>query len=724
MSVESNVDQNNVYSFLYIDMYKSSDPSLSPSTQLIKIKRLMEILNEESDALRTKYNTDIITYKNFTGDGVVIAFTKLECAIDLAIRISNNLDLGNSGIADDKMKIFVRAGIGYGKAISFSNPFTNKMDLWSHELILSARMMNLGDRGHIIFTPAARSQIPSAEGKDVLTNYELSDGKNLFTPYLREIKWMGQIPVYSFHGSIGSYQFGTKLEPLDKRSLIDKAFDPFVLDTDLSSTPGALQEPLKEYLEEILLDEGKNLHEISKKGGEMSEERVKILYKYFFEKGRKYDGTTTWPLSFFEEIDKSYLTEQKRGREKLNDEEKKDNFRFLIQKKYRLDSDIWSEPLKTKDIIKWHQDNDVNLIRVDPKLALDKRKESDLIRDNELYDTGIWYDKFILEFGKLHTTPNEELYKRSIYFTDSKNNQKYYNNCVQYMNALKGLANEGNSTKIDMNYYDEMIKRRPTPIFNSDFVDAWVPELLDITYHSRMDEVVSNICDKYMHEKGIHNTSDINILDSAGRFGSLCWLLYEKGVTNVMYNEPESYIYEITRKRSNNPFDLLNISWLQLANKFEPLAKKFDIIVGLGSRISCAESYEQVQQYIENLKLILKPGGWLILDLLNLFVTSPKNNKRKHTAPRFNESFFGSNTMKIEKITTKKNNKMILDISFKKQQKKSSSINMIPLKIETLLQLVRDTKLNRIETCEEYISLVTSNLNNSPIYVMVFENTD
>ena len=110
-----------------------------------------------------------------------------------------------------------------------------------------------------------------------------------------------------------------------------------------------------------------------------------------------------------------------------------------------------------------------------------------------------------------------------------------------------------------------------------------------------MDEFVSNICDKYMHEKGIHNTSDINILDSAGRFGSLCWLLYEKGVTNVMYNEPESYIYEITRKRSNNPFDLLNISWLQLANKFEPLAKKFDIIVGLGSRISCAESYEQVQ---------------------------------------------------------------------------------------------------------------------------------
>ena len=112
------------------------------------------------------------------------------------------------------------------------------------------------------------------------------------------------------------------------------------------------REPLKEYLKEILLDEGKSLYEISKKGGVMSEERVKILYKYFFEKGRKYDGSTVWPLSFFEEIDKSYLAEQKKGREKLNDEEKKDNFRFLIQKKYRLESDIWSEPLKTKDIVK------------------------------------------------------------------------------------------------------------------------------------------------------------------------------------------------------------------------------------------------------------------------------------------------------------------------------------------------------------------------------------
>ena len=444
-------------------MYKSSDPSLPPSSQLVKIKKLMEILNEESNALKTKYKSDIITYKNFTGDGVVMAFTKLECAIDLAIRISNNLDLDNGGITDDKMKIFVRAGIGYGKAISFSNPFTNKVDLWSHELILSARMMDLGDRGHIIFTPAARNQIPSAEGKDVLTNYEESDGKNLFTPYLREIKWKGPIPVYSFHGNFGNYQFGTELEPLDKRSLIDKAFDPFVLDNDLSSTHSAIQEPLKEYLKEILLDEGKSLYEISKKGGVMSEERVKILYKYFFEKGRKYDGSTVWPLSFFEEIDKSYLAEQKRGREKLNDEEKKDNFRFLIQKKYRLESDIWSEPLKTKDIIKWHQNNNVNLILVDPKLALDKRKENDLVREGDLYDTGIWYDKFILEFGKLHATPTEEICKRSIYFTDTKNNQKYYNNCVQYMNALKGLANEGKATKIDMNYYDEMITYDQNP---------------------------------------------------------------------------------------------------------------------------------------------------------------------------------------------------------------------------------------------------------------------
>ncbi|HKO64434.1 MAG TPA: hypothetical protein VJU13_04480 [Candidatus Nitrosocosmicus sp.] len=721
MSVESNADQNNVYSFLYIDMYKSSDPSLPPSSQLVKIKKLMEILNEESNALKTKYKSDIITYKNFTGDGVVIAFAKLECAIDLAIRISNSLDLDNSGITDDKMKIFVRAGIGYGKAISFSNPFTNKVDLWSHELILSARMMNLGDQGHIIFTPAARNQIPSAEGKDVLTNYEESDGKNLFTPYLREIKWKGSIPVYSFHGNFGNYQFGTELEPLDKRSLIDKAFDPFVLDNDLSSTHSAIQEPLKEYLKEILLDEGKSLYEISKKGGVMSEERVKILYKYFFEKGRRYDGTTIWPLSFFEEVDKSYLAEQKRGREKLNDEEKKDNFRFLIQKKYRLESDIWSEPIKTKDIITWHQNNNVNLVLVDPKLALDKRKENDLVRDGELYDTGIWYDKFILEFGKLHATPSEEICKRSIYFTDTKNNQKYYNNCVQYVNALKKLANEGKATKIDMNYYNEMIKRRPKPIFKSDFVDAWVPELLDITYHSKIDEVVSNICDKYIHEKGIHNTSDICILDSAGRFGSLCWLLYEKGITDILCNEPEPYIYEITKKRSNNPFDLLNLSWLQLANKFEPLGKKFDIIIGLGSRISCAESDEQIQQYIENLKLILKPGGWLILDLLNLFITSSKNN-RKHSAPSFNESFFGSNTMKIEKITTRRNN-TILDISFKKQQK-ISYIHMRPLKVETLIQLAHDMRLNRINTCDEYISLVTSNSSGSPFYVMVFENTD
>ena len=138
-----------------------------------------------------------------------------------------------------------------------------------------------------------------------------------------------------------------------------------------------------------------------------------------------------------------------------------------------------------------------------------------------------------------------------------------------------------------------------------------------------------------------------------------------------------------------------------MANKFEPLAKKFDIIIGLGSRISCAESDEQIQQYIENLKLILKPGGWLILDLLNLFATSPKNN-RKRTAPSFNESFFGSNTMKIEKITTKKNN-AILDISFKKQQK-THSINTRPLKVETLIQLVHDTQLNRINTCDEYLS--------------------
>ena len=78
--------------------------------------------------------------------------------------------------------------------------------------------------------------------------------------------------------------------------------------------------------------------------------------------------------------------------------------------------------------------------------------------------------------------------------------------------------------------------------------------------------------------------------------------------------------------------------------------------------------------------------------------------------------------MKIEKITTKKNN-AILDISFKKQQK-THSINTRPLKVETLIQLVHDTQLNRINTCDEYLSLVTSNSSSSPFYVMVFENTD
>lgn len=49
---------------------------------------------------------------------------------------------------------------------------------------------------------------------------------------------------------------------------------------------------------------------------------------------------------------------------------------------------------------------------------------------------------------------------------------------------------------------------------------------------------------------------------------------------------------------------------------------------------------------------------------------------------------------------------------------------MKPLKIETLIQLVHDNQLNRINTCEEYISIVTSNSSSSPLSVMVFENTD
>lgn len=172
---------------------------MSTNTQSVKI----EILNKSIENCSIYKNTPrekIIVLP--TGDGMVIGFLSgVEQPIKLAIELHKKLNDYNE-TKEEINKIYIRIGCHVGNVFTVNDLHKNK-NYWGPGLILSRRVMDLGNRDHILITSIMADSL-----------LELSDDyKEILHPlHDYEIKHEQVMLVYSVYGE----GFGNASKPIMK----------------------------------------------------------------------------------------------------------------------------------------------------------------------------------------------------------------------------------------------------------------------------------------------------------------------------------------------------------------------------------------------------------------------------------------------------------------------------------------------------------------------------
>ena len=186
-------------SFFFTDIVGLSDPKMSTITQSSKI----EILNKSIENCSTYKNTPrekIIVLP--TGDGMVIGFLNgVKQPVKLAIELHKKLRDYND-TKEEIGKVHIRVGCHVGNVFTVDDLHKNK-NYWGPGLILSRRVMDLGNKDHILITSTMADSL-----------FELSeDYKEIIHPlHDYEIKHEQVMFVYSVHGE----GFGNPSKPIMK----------------------------------------------------------------------------------------------------------------------------------------------------------------------------------------------------------------------------------------------------------------------------------------------------------------------------------------------------------------------------------------------------------------------------------------------------------------------------------------------------------------------------
>ena len=134
--------------FFFIDIVGLSNPTLSTKTQSEKIKALTDMISE-CKAFRSSPKEEKLVLP--TGDGMAIGFINgLEKPLELATELHQKLARYNSDKVDEHV-ILARVGCHAGN-VFFVNDIYGNRNFWGPGIILTRRVMDLGDAGHILMT--------------------------------------------------------------------------------------------------------------------------------------------------------------------------------------------------------------------------------------------------------------------------------------------------------------------------------------------------------------------------------------------------------------------------------------------------------------------------------------------------------------------------------------------------------------------------------------------
>lgn len=196
MTVSYKEDVIAYMSFIFVDIVGLSDPLLSTSTQVSKIKVLNRLVSECPTFANTGKDDLIILP---TGDGMAIGFKQgFENPMLLAKELHHKLNEYNRA-ASEYSKVSVRVGCHDGY-IFFVHDITGNLNFWGPGIILARRVMDLGDAGHILMTSSM------AEGLVALSEVY----RELIHPiHDYEIKHRQKVLIYSVYGP----DFGNSARP-------------------------------------------------------------------------------------------------------------------------------------------------------------------------------------------------------------------------------------------------------------------------------------------------------------------------------------------------------------------------------------------------------------------------------------------------------------------------------------------------------------------------------
>ncbi len=187
-------------SFFFIDIVGLSDPLLSVKKQIEKIHILNNLISTCSSYKKDR-NKKILP----TGDGMAIGFTSdPKLPLDLSMELQQKLRRHNKNM-DEESRVKVRIGIGSGH-VFLVNDLNDNQNVWGPGIILSRRVMDLGDDGHILM-----------EGELAKTILTIDDEYDKVIHYIGDykIKHNQTIKVYSVYGDkIGNAQMPSKFSPI------------------------------------------------------------------------------------------------------------------------------------------------------------------------------------------------------------------------------------------------------------------------------------------------------------------------------------------------------------------------------------------------------------------------------------------------------------------------------------------------------------------------------
>ena len=168
--------------FFFVDIVGLSDPSMSTSTQTVKIKMLNKFI-KESNVLKTSSQEELIILP--TGDGMFIGFVDgLEQPVKLAIELQKRIAEYNNDKPTKSFEIIeIRIGCHVGNVFLVED-ISGTQNVWGPGIIMARRVMDLGDANHILMTSEMAEDIMeiSEEYEKIiypLHDYEIKHGQTI-----------------------------------------------------------------------------------------------------------------------------------------------------------------------------------------------------------------------------------------------------------------------------------------------------------------------------------------------------------------------------------------------------------------------------------------------------------------------------------------------------------------------------------------------------------------